>query len=472
MAGDQIDRILDHFPLFDGSGRRRFIAGAIVVIGGSLLNARLIEEALQDLKMEVLLASPLIVAGLALIIYTAGSILELFSDLFLIRMASGVFHAHQRPTKFLGENPSRLRRVVGWLIAVALMVPRAIRNLAFGMLGKTQYSISIERFMSDNAREYFGKLPQEVVSGIRQPVGDNAEFSFKYLVDRFDSETDKKWARRLIGRAKEVSTTTTALLAVSFISFMSGAVPSLVPDESRTLKELRDLNKQIPFLELGVHPDRDVEYIADHILNIRRRIPDLSVRKDYWQDVQLIIHNIQSDMRAIDDEAARTWFFNDIKESELAELAAIEREFRIMMDRMKRLSNQNGEGLKIENLDPIIKLISDLSKNSPRFYDSISGWNLQDLPLKIEEWDKFGLSVRHELKAARTVASIPLMKTIDSKLRQFDHELATRPLREILDEMVMPVLTISFLYLYLGFFVTIRNAAVAMIEDLAHQPQP
>jgi hypothetical protein len=92
---DVVQRLLDRLPYSDGSGRRRFVAGGIVVIG--LVLSGIVTEGIRDLappllgvNAEMLFRSPLLILSVMLVVYALGTVVELLGDIFLVRAASGI----------------------------------------------------------------------------------------------------------------------------------------------------------------------------------------------------------------------------------------------------------------------------------------------------------------------------------------------------------------------------------------------
>ena len=219
MADSHLDKILDHFPLFDGSGRRRFVSGGIILIGFGLLNWGALQQIITAIKFSDYLSSPIIAAGLVLIVYAIGSVADLFGDLFLIRAASGIFwspgYTIDTSRKYFGEPWAT---IAGGL----LFIPVAIYGILLGLVGITRYKIPLQKNLSKEAATFVDNLPAKVIDGLSHPVGDSATFAFKFIIDQFKSESDRGWARRQLNKARDVSAITTALFSVLFWALVTG----------------------------------------------------------------------------------------------------------------------------------------------------------------------------------------------------------------------------------------------------------
>ena len=124
-----------------------------------------------------------------------------------------------------------------------------------GLFGRTKYSIPLDDSLCTNFRG------TSVEAGLREPVGDKSEIALKHIIDQLKTESDKKWGRRLLGRSKDVGTTTTALLIVLVFFGLSGgleAETSLDPSAQAAIDALENLPTDDPSLSFTVSQTREV----------------------------------------------------------------------------------------------------------------------------------------------------------------------------------------------------------------------
>ena len=249
MDNKQLEVVLEKLPYMDGSGRRRFVTGGIILIGLIWLNWGSISSEIQvsDIEITDFLASPTLTFCVILMIYAIGSIVEMLGDLFLVRAASGVFWSFGFPSRkvnFKNKYLKYLARAALWLWAVPYI---ALFYVIRGFLGRTSYQINFENELSEDGGKVFKKLPSKVSKGLAFPVGNESDFAIKYLIDKFRQEPDRKWARRLITRAKDVSATTTSILILVFVGvFSNNSTEKIIPPEiSAQVRSIQEFAYQL-----------------------------------------------------------------------------------------------------------------------------------------------------------------------------------------------------------------------------------
>ena len=224
MELSALDRMLNRLPYSDGTGRRRLVAGGIVLIGIVVFNWEAVGIAVGDVEVVDIVTSPLIVIGAVLLVYAIGSVIEVFGDYFLIRAASGVFWAIGLPRRVVYGEPTwhgKLFLGVGAILALPMF---SCWSLLKGIFGRTRYSLDIEHMLTPRANIIFRSLPSKVADGLSKPVGDDAELALKLVVEMMADKADRKWARYLVNRTKDISTITTALFVLVLIAFLSGVI--------------------------------------------------------------------------------------------------------------------------------------------------------------------------------------------------------------------------------------------------------
>ena len=68
--------------------------------------------------------------------------------------------------------------------------------------------------MTDKAKKILDGLSEKANQGLLLPVGNYTDLSFKNIIELFDNEDDRKWARIQIRRTKDISAITTSLFLV------------------------------------------------------------------------------------------------------------------------------------------------------------------------------------------------------------------------------------------------------------------
>ena len=140
-----------------------------------------------------------------------------------------------------------------WIIFVPILI---FYNVIKGFLGRTAYKSEIKSSLSLKAKKLYNSLPKKVAAGLSEPVGDNAEIAWKYLVDHFDHQGDQKWARRLIARSKDVLAVITSLIIVLIINvaiFGFDPLYSLIrplPNIDPNMKEIESMIENLNDQEL------------------------------------------------------------------------------------------------------------------------------------------------------------------------------------------------------------------------------
>ena len=169
---------------------------------------------LGEFDVGDILTSPTIAGGVVLLVYAIGSLAEMFGELFLVRAASGIFWGFQFPVHAVKYKNKVLRMTTRTVLTVFVGPILAIFFALYGFMGRTHYTIDITALLSQGAQKLYEALPEKVARGLRMPVGDDTEFALKFVIDELESEADRKWARRLVIRAKDVAATITALQVV------------------------------------------------------------------------------------------------------------------------------------------------------------------------------------------------------------------------------------------------------------------
>jgi hypothetical protein len=212
-----LDKILDRLPYSDGTGRRRFVSGGILLTGIIVVFLGDFKIYLVGLEAKSLVGSPIILLAAVLILYALGNLTEMLGGLFLVRMASGVMWTLGFPHRASRKVSNRYAR---WLAYGGLIVWAPfymLWEMVRGLRGDTRFRLPLESDLTPGALKLIDSLPSKVRSGLYHPVSNDAEFSTKYMVDSFATETNRRWARRLLGQADDVLSITTAFILIALM---------------------------------------------------------------------------------------------------------------------------------------------------------------------------------------------------------------------------------------------------------------
>lgn len=453
MTGEQFDRLLDCLPFLDGSGRRRFVAGGIILIGIAGFNWNSIREGLGSLELKDLFTSPIIASGALLLVYAIGSITDLFGELFLVRAASGIFWGLDVATRFTTSSEGKLISALKVGVACFAVVPLAIWGLLLGLTGRTKYTIPLSGRLSREAQSVYESLPEKVAEGLREPVGDNSEVALKFITDRFHSEADKKWARRLVARAKDVATTTTALLVVLAYALVFGKLigskaPSPVAAEIRAiLNDVRSTNPTA-FAWMDLTPVR--VYV------------DLGVPVEPTYLFSLEPVRLKDRIRELREQGRKTFEL-------LRELKSRLRDLQALYKSEKQKRGQSPEDSRaLENA--IQWTIQKIQDSDPLTYH---GARLPYAQRRLEVGEpvdeEFVGFLDHFLGSFGTSldSAIPLPDDFTNKLRTYNQEVEANLQSKARLQSFLILASPLFCLLYFGFFASLRNAIRAILEALA-----
>jgi len=209
---DLAEILIERLPYADGNGRRRMLAGGVLLLGILLPNWSSLSGTITLDPLQIL-RSPLLIGFVALAVYLAGSVLELFGTLFLVRAAAGLLNAFE---VFATPRASgQLRRLVAMLGSPF----RAIWGVLRGFLGFGAVNLQLEESLSCRAHEIVRQFPPKVILGLENPIGDYGPLAEFYLLREIKSASTRKWARRQLTRVADIAVSTTALIAAVVPSY-------------------------------------------------------------------------------------------------------------------------------------------------------------------------------------------------------------------------------------------------------------
>lgn len=461
-----IDKLIDHLPFFDGAGRRRFVAGGIILIGVAMQDPDMFRAVLgtEELDIKVILGSPVIAGGAVLLVYAIGSLAEMLGELSLVRAASGIFLALQFPGKIVTWDavPNRhwfygfLIIIMKLLLYVTVVPFMVLYFAAAGFVGYTRFAIDIHRRASDRAQAVFENLPDAAKRGLRQPVGNDSDFAQKHIVDLLTNEQDRKWARRLIFRAKDVAATITALQVVVLYTLLSFGID--MGDDGLNKGKSAQLQK----IANEVTAAADALQAQDAYT---LQAQDKSLRRLFYLD------NIRAKMSGYNELAER-----DFPQNRIAG-------FRFQQRALE--SNRKSTEREIARLDKKLKKSKQTKavQRSPKF--ELQGL-VEDAGAKearqVEEKrivDKQSMLRQRlaRLKRQTDYKDVLILVSGDSAKDQINGlqdamsnyraYFTAEQKQKVLTNLLLTGAWIFFLPLYLGYFATLRNAIVAILEAIA-----
>lgn len=199
MTDKLVERLQELLPISDGGFRRRLVAGTIVTVSlfyvfifPEFLN--FIEDYDQEFDLIGVLTSPLYFVLLLLIIYSIGSLSEIFGTLFLVRAIGELLQSLKNAYKRAKTDRSARSSTLLLFYIVFLPVPLTLAFLK-GLLGYTSYNFELESLaLSDRAKKVFEGLPSKVQSGLLFPLSKDFDIAWKFIEDSVIVE-DRKWLR-------------------------------------------------------------------------------------------------------------------------------------------------------------------------------------------------------------------------------------------------------------------------------------
>lgn len=116
--GSTLDQLLERLPILDGGGRRRLIAGSIVLFSATLVFTDLPGDFKAIAEKGSSLSALLAVGGL--LVYAAGMTIEVVGEVFLARAVSNATWSFVSAGNYLKLRYSGGARFLLWPLVVAL----------------------------------------------------------------------------------------------------------------------------------------------------------------------------------------------------------------------------------------------------------------------------------------------------------------------------------------------------------------
>ena len=214
MARTTLDKIVDRLSYSDGSGRRRFVAGGIVVVGLVAIHWAYFKDEVDIDKWGDILTSPVFAAAALAFIYVIGLLVEIIGEKFFVMTVASLYWALTEPIRRIDYcNPFKryLVRLLRWIFVVPVLIAIA-KEVPKVFSGVTSYEIQVPERLTRKAQRLHDSLDEKVRAGLSHPMGDSAEFALRHIVERFAKESDRKRAEQSIGKAKSLLDVVTALL--------------------------------------------------------------------------------------------------------------------------------------------------------------------------------------------------------------------------------------------------------------------
>jgi hypothetical protein len=237
QSGSKLDALLERIPITDGGGRRRLTAGTIVLLTGFAVSPEIgqwIVAASKEASLSILLA-----AG-ALLIYAVGVAVELIGEVFLARAIANAVWSY-----LFAKSTSRTWRgwrvYLRWPFIVVWGSARAIPYFVIGLFGVSRWRMRPRRRLSLRARLTLKAQPTSVRNALEQPLGSNAEFGRRALIDQLSTTESRLWAKRLLDRPKDVLALVSAIVfSVVIVAFSPTSPVALSLSMSKELEARRD----------------------------------------------------------------------------------------------------------------------------------------------------------------------------------------------------------------------------------------
>ncbi len=213
---DSIDKIVSRIPQAEGGFRRRFASGIVLVVP-ILLTLSLLHAKAQETLRETL-TSPGLAFALAVLIYTIGNLVEMLGELYFARYAARLIRSFRLMREW--DRQHRLLAVLMWSFWPIQLVRlwRVLRSVR-----SDKSSGLLDDLMDDlgeQGRLLFDGFPKNVQQGFKQPDGQYAELSWRYLKSACTGDL-QGWIIKLNSRNRDILAVTSALVVLWILSFLT-----------------------------------------------------------------------------------------------------------------------------------------------------------------------------------------------------------------------------------------------------------
>ncbi len=268
MPQSSIDIIAERVPVFDGSLRRKFFVGVLVLLTFLISTPETSNWIKLDPQSNQVWSLSLFTITFFLLVFAVGSAIELLGEVSLSRaIGGGVWGIKELfADEFAQKNhrmpPHFLNRCRFYIYRLICLPGYLFRYCFKGAVGGTDYRIDITPFLSPRGVTKFNSLPQQIKDGIGNPVGPKSDLAFHFLAESFTTDVDRRWARSLVNRCRDVLAICTAMVVIILYVAIVQVVPFYSNYTERMAQQLREANDIIRLTNLNY--DRLTSTLSSH----------------------------------------------------------------------------------------------------------------------------------------------------------------------------------------------------------------
>jgi len=401
-----IDKLVDKLPYSDGGARRRLIAGAMLFLGIAGPNWSTISRVAGGVSIVDIVKTPLLAAADGLLVYVAGTLVE--------------------------------------MIGVVFLVPSAL--LLFRALRLTQPGVEHDMLSKDGIR-LVEQLPLTIQTGVRQPTGKYADLTTQHLAGAFADPKRRRWCRQVFSRVADMATTTTALICIISPFVVVRALRSTsAADEARYWADLSSVTQTFDRLR----NDKSYSLVWQLVDQLRQLTKQNEVGPDgslaALAESDLYVHLQDTQWSAIDrfveyvrqrQSGQRLAYWSPDAIDQVREaFAALRLATDEQSKRLSSVSRQIAVGFKEDQDRAVIRSALGTAAQASREAERRLTF-LTDLPDEAARWKATADEVQTRRAERRTLI------------------------------VIVSALLPALLLLYAGYFMSLRNAIMNAIEALA-----
>ncbi|MCS6319679.1 MAG: hypothetical protein H8K05_18300 [Nitrospira sp.] len=433
MPQSSIDIIAERVPAFDGSLRRKFFVGVLVLLTFLVSTPETSNWIKFDPQSSQVWSLSLFTITFFLLVFAVGSAIELLGEVSLSRAIGGGFWGIRElfADEFAQKNqrkPSYFINRFRFYIYRLICLPVYFFKYFFkGAVGRSDYRLDITPFLSPLLSPRgvikLDSLPQQIKDGICNPLGPKSDLAFHFLAESFTTKVDRHWARSLVNRCRDVLAICTATVVIILYGAIVQVVPFYTNHPERMAQQLREANDIIRLTNLNY--DRLTSTLSSHA----RALEQSECTKKEGPQTSLCKHlnSVHSMLADRSNEIGRNHYHWGLSE-----------------DRYSKT------GLAVLDLHELTQVIDKLNSYS-LFINRI---RLKDFPNHVEA-----------TKAAEELVRLSVQATSD--LGKID---STRLETDSTYSRWMRLCGLALLFcgfMWLGLWITIRNSLVSLIDGLA-----
>ena len=439
------ESILEKLPVFDGSLRRKFIVGALVLL--SIILSYPSTPAWIGIIQQSngLWGSSLLTVIFFLLVYAVGGAVELLGEVSIVRAISGALWGVKlcvrspfRDSWFGFERKNFVHRwsyrymvkpfllgLVGLIQIVIGIFVLAPCYFAAGVFGRSVYRIAIGDFLSKDGKAVLDTFPIPIQEGLNDPIGGMSDLVFVYLVESFRNEAYRNWAKSLVARCKDVlALATSALVIVVFFGIVS-VYPFYNNYEAWRVQQLSSANQQIT--NIDIHFARLIPIIANEVGQLfQHACRTKESDSEYCKGLQGRLMRISD----LGSQSGRAMFFWGVPTMQFIE-----------------------NNLSLSDLKNVSNVIHQLEYGRDTLFHQIAVREFRQ--------NETGRTAAEEI-IKRSHETIEALKIIEAAHREAEDKYYRW--------FSYTVLALIFsVFMYFGFRITIKNTLVSLIEGLAVQ---